>query len=164
MPSPGGGKKSLLPIGHKSKAVISFCWLLKSSPRQLGQLLASTCKELPGPKESRRTAKELWEVVVQICSVSIQHKRNSDGRVGLIKHRESSMGILYRYAAVIVADLQNLPPKRSRCLFLFFFFPLPQFVTNSGANSSLSSRNCGSVAKRGTCFSTAGGTPSIGRF
>uniref|UniRef100_A0A674NZW2 Integrator complex subunit 8 n=1 Tax=Takifugu rubripes TaxID=31033 RepID=A0A674NZW2_TAKRU len=64
---------------------------------KLGQLLASTCKELPGPKESRRTAKELWEVVVQICSVSIQHKRNSDGRLSLIKHRESSMGILQRY-------------------------------------------------------------------
>uniref|UniRef100_A0A671YU98 Integrator complex subunit 8 n=1 Tax=Sparus aurata TaxID=8175 RepID=A0A671YU98_SPAAU len=63
---------------------------------KLGQLLASTCKELPGPKECRRTAKELWEVVVQICSMSIQHKRNNDGRVGLIKHRESSMGILYR--------------------------------------------------------------------
>uniref|UniRef100_A0A665TS11 INTS8 TPR repeats domain-containing protein n=1 Tax=Echeneis naucrates TaxID=173247 RepID=A0A665TS11_ECHNA len=63
---------------------------------KLGQLLASTCKELPGPKESRRTAKELWDVVVQICSVSIQHKRNSEGRVGLIKHRESSMGILHR--------------------------------------------------------------------
>uniref|UniRef100_A0A674EK69 Integrator complex subunit 8 n=1 Tax=Salmo trutta TaxID=8032 RepID=A0A674EK69_SALTR len=61
---------------------------------KLGQLLASTCKELPGPKESRRTAKELWEVVVQICSVSNQHKRNSDGRVSLIKQRESSMGIL----------------------------------------------------------------------
>uniref|UniRef100_A0AAQ4Q8U4 INTS8 TPR repeats domain-containing protein n=1 Tax=Gasterosteus aculeatus aculeatus TaxID=481459 RepID=A0AAQ4Q8U4_GASAC len=58
---------------------------------KLGQLLASTCKELPGPKECRRTAKELWEAVVQICSVSIQHKRNNDGRVGLIKHRESSM-------------------------------------------------------------------------
>uniref|UniRef100_A0A3Q3R083 INTS8 TPR repeats domain-containing protein n=1 Tax=Monopterus albus TaxID=43700 RepID=A0A3Q3R083_MONAL len=63
---------------------------------KLGQLLASTCKELPGPKESRRTAKELWDVVVQICSMSVQHKRNSDGRVGLIKHRESSMGILHR--------------------------------------------------------------------
>lgn len=63
---------------------------------KLGQLLASTCKELPGPKESRRTAKELWEVVVQICSVSVQHKRSSDGRVGLIKQRESSMGILHR--------------------------------------------------------------------
>uniref|UniRef100_A0A8P4K3K0 INTS8 TPR repeats domain-containing protein n=1 Tax=Dicentrarchus labrax TaxID=13489 RepID=A0A8P4K3K0_DICLA len=63
---------------------------------KLGQLLASTCKELPGPKECRRTAKELWDVVVQICSVSIQHKRNNDGRVGLIKHRESSMGILHR--------------------------------------------------------------------
>ncbi|KAM4630096.1 integrator complex subunit 8 isoform 1-T1 [Polymixia lowei] len=63
---------------------------------KLGQLLASTCKELPGPKESRRTAKELWDVVVQICSVSVQHKRNSDGRVGLIKHRESTMGILQR--------------------------------------------------------------------
>ncbi|XP_034016597.1 integrator complex subunit 8 [Thalassophryne amazonica] len=63
---------------------------------KLGQLLASTCKELPGPKESRRTAKELWDVVVQICSVSVQHKRNSDGRVGLIKQRESTMGILHR--------------------------------------------------------------------
>ncbi|KAA8586231.1 hypothetical protein FQN60_007800 [Etheostoma spectabile] len=63
---------------------------------KLGQLLASTCKELPGPKECRRTAKELWDVVVQICSVSIQHKRNHDGRVGLIKQRESSMGILHR--------------------------------------------------------------------
>ncbi|XP_037549094.1 integrator complex subunit 8 [Nematolebias whitei] len=63
---------------------------------KLGQLLASTCKELPGPKESRRTAKELWDVVVQICSVSVQHKRSSDGRLGLIKHRESSVGILQR--------------------------------------------------------------------
>ncbi|XP_061679075.1 integrator complex subunit 8 isoform X2 [Syngnathoides biaculeatus] len=63
---------------------------------KLGQLLASTCKELPGPKESRRTAKELWDAVVQICSVSVQHKRSNDGRVGLIKHRESSMGILHR--------------------------------------------------------------------
>uniref|UniRef100_A0A673APE1 INTS8 TPR repeats domain-containing protein n=1 Tax=Sphaeramia orbicularis TaxID=375764 RepID=A0A673APE1_9TELE len=68
---------------------------------KLGQLLASTCKELPGPKESRRTAKELWDVVVQICSVSIQHKRNNDGRVGLIKQRESSMGILHRYLKFI---------------------------------------------------------------
>uniref|UniRef100_H2LUR6 Integrator complex subunit 8 n=1 Tax=Oryzias latipes TaxID=8090 RepID=H2LUR6_ORYLA len=63
---------------------------------KVGQLLASTCKELPGPKESRRTAKELWDVVVQICSVSVQHKRNSDGRVGLIKQRESSLGIMHR--------------------------------------------------------------------
>lgn len=63
---------------------------------KIGQLLASTCKELPVPKETRRTAKELWEVVVQICSVSVQHKRNCDGRVGLIKHRESTMGILQR--------------------------------------------------------------------
>ncbi|KAJ3609762.1 hypothetical protein NHX12_024273 [Muraenolepis orangiensis] len=45
--------------------------LVQNNPYiKLGQLLASTCKELPGPKESRRTAKELWEVVVQICSVS----------------------------------------------------------------------------------------------
>ncbi|XP_072531478.1 integrator complex subunit 8 isoform X1 [Salminus brasiliensis] len=63
---------------------------------KLGQLLAATCKELPGPKESRRTAKELWEVVVQICSVSSQHKRASDGRVSLIKQRDSSLGILPR--------------------------------------------------------------------
>uniref|UniRef100_A0A3B4ELE2 INTS8 TPR repeats domain-containing protein n=1 Tax=Pygocentrus nattereri TaxID=42514 RepID=A0A3B4ELE2_PYGNA len=61
---------------------------------KLGQLLAATCKELPGPKESRRTAKELWEAVVQICSVSSQHKRTSDGRVSLIKQRDSSLGIL----------------------------------------------------------------------
>uniref|UniRef100_A0A8D3BJS6 INTS8 TPR repeats domain-containing protein n=1 Tax=Scophthalmus maximus TaxID=52904 RepID=A0A8D3BJS6_SCOMX len=65
---------------------------------KLGQLLASTCKELPGPKESRRTAKELWDVVVQICSVSVQHKRNSDGRVGLIKQRESSMESKIRFS------------------------------------------------------------------
>uniref|UniRef100_A0A665THJ1 INTS8 TPR repeats domain-containing protein n=1 Tax=Echeneis naucrates TaxID=173247 RepID=A0A665THJ1_ECHNA len=71
---------------------------------KLGQLLASTCKELPGPKESRRTAKELWDVVVQICSVSIQHKRNSEGRVGLIKHRESSMGILHSNGATFVSS------------------------------------------------------------
>ncbi|XP_062870806.1 integrator complex subunit 8 [Trichomycterus rosablanca] len=63
---------------------------------KLGQLLASTCKELPGPKESRRTAKELWELVVQICSVASQHKRTSDGRVSLIKQRDSSIGILPR--------------------------------------------------------------------
>ncbi|XP_051728788.1 integrator complex subunit 8 isoform X2 [Ctenopharyngodon idella] len=63
---------------------------------KLGQLIASTCKELPGPKESRRTAKELWEVVVQICSVSSQHKRTNEGRVSLLKQRESSLGILPR--------------------------------------------------------------------
>uniref|UniRef100_A0AAQ5XIB6 INTS8 TPR repeats domain-containing protein n=1 Tax=Amphiprion ocellaris TaxID=80972 RepID=A0AAQ5XIB6_AMPOC len=74
---------------------------------KLGQLLASTCKELPGPKESRRTAKELWDVVVQICSVSIQHKRNSDGRVGLIKQRESSMGILQRKFITFVKKLRE---------------------------------------------------------
>uniref|UniRef100_A0A671MCM0 INTS8 TPR repeats domain-containing protein n=1 Tax=Sinocyclocheilus anshuiensis TaxID=1608454 RepID=A0A671MCM0_9TELE len=63
--------------------------LVNSNPYiKLGQLIASTCKELPGPKESRRTAKELWEVVVQICSVSSQHKRSSDGRVSLLKQRE----------------------------------------------------------------------------
>ncbi|XP_018606035.1 integrator complex subunit 8 [Scleropages formosus] len=63
---------------------------------KLGQLLAATCKELPGPKESRRTAKDLWEVVLQICSVSTQHKRASDGRVSLIKQRESTVGIMPR--------------------------------------------------------------------
>ncbi|KAJ8267890.1 hypothetical protein COCON_G00130620 [Conger conger] len=63
---------------------------------KLGQQLAATCKELPGPKESRRTAKDLWEVVVQICSVSNQYKRASDGRVSLIKQRDSTLGILHR--------------------------------------------------------------------
>ncbi|XP_038203164.1 integrator complex subunit 8 [Arvicola amphibius] len=72
-------------------------FLLQSNPYvKLGHLLAATCKELPGPKESRRTAKDLWEVVVQVCSVSNQHKRGSDGRVSLIKQRESTLGILYR--------------------------------------------------------------------
>uniref|UniRef100_A0A8C1HS93 Integrator complex subunit 8 n=1 Tax=Cyprinus carpio carpio TaxID=630221 RepID=A0A8C1HS93_CYPCA len=75
--------------------------LVNSNPYiKLGQLIASTCKELPGPKESRRTAKELWEVVVQICSVSSQHKRSSDGRVSLLKQRESSMGILPRASSI----------------------------------------------------------------
>lgn len=63
--------------------------------------MAATIKELPGPKESRRTAKDLWEVVVQICSVSSQHKRGNDGRVSLIKQRESTLGIMYRYVSVI---------------------------------------------------------------
>nr|XP_035941054.1 integrator complex subunit 8 isoform X2 [Halichoerus grypus] len=72
-------------------------FLLQNNPYvKLGQLLAATCKELPGPKESRRTAKDLWEVVVQICSVSSQHKRGNDGRVSLIKQRESTLGIMYR--------------------------------------------------------------------
>ncbi|NWR41839.1 INT8 protein, partial [Regulus satrapa] len=72
--------------------------LVQTNPYvKLGQLLAATCKELPGPKESRRTAKDLWEVVVQICSVSNQHKRGNDGRVSLIKHRESTLGIMYSY-------------------------------------------------------------------
>ncbi|CAM4498894.1 integrator complex subunit 8 isoform X1 [Lepidochelys kempii] len=75
----------------------SFLFLFKAPVLlKLGQLLAATCKELPGPKESRRTAKDLWEVVVQICSVSNQHKRGNDGRVSLIKHRESTLGIMYR--------------------------------------------------------------------
>ncbi|NXE90830.1 INT8 protein, partial [Menura novaehollandiae] len=85
--------------------------LVQTNPYvKLGQLLAATCKELPGPKESRRTAKDLWEVVVQICSVSNQHKRGNDGRVSLIKHRESTLGIMYRYFMGT----------------LFFFFPLLQ--------------------------------------
>ncbi|NWY32113.1 INT8 protein, partial [Pheucticus melanocephalus] len=89
--------------------------LVQTNPYvKLGQLLAATCKELPGPKESRRTAKDLWEVVVQICSVSNQHKRGNDGRVSLIKHRESTLGIMYRYVEF--------------CQFMgiFFFFPLQE--------------------------------------
>ncbi|KAL8181908.1 UNVERIFIED_CONTAM: Integrator complex subunit 8 [Gekko kuhli] len=71
--------------------------LVQTNPYvKLGQLLAATCKDLPGPKESRRAAKDLWEVVVQICSVSSQHKRGNDGRVSLIKQRESTLGIMYR--------------------------------------------------------------------
>ncbi|NXC95719.1 INT8 protein, partial [Certhia familiaris] len=84
--------------------------LVQTNPYvKLGQLLAATCKELPGPKESRRTAKDLWEVVVQICSVSNQHKRGNDGRVSLIKHRESTLGIMY-----------------SSWEYSFFFFPLQE--------------------------------------
>uniref|UniRef100_UPI00398F28C5 integrator complex subunit 8 isoform X2 n=1 Tax=Pristiophorus japonicus TaxID=55135 RepID=UPI00398F28C5 len=71
--------------------------LVQNNPYvKLGQLLAATCKELPGPKESRRTAKDLWDVVVQIFCLSNQHKRANDGRISLIKHRESTLGIMYR--------------------------------------------------------------------
>uniref|UniRef100_A0A8C5T9D0 Integrator complex subunit 8 n=1 Tax=Malurus cyaneus samueli TaxID=2593467 RepID=A0A8C5T9D0_9PASS len=84
--------------------------LVQTNPYvKLGQLLAATCKELPGPKESRRTAKDLWEVVVQICSVSNQHKRGNDGRVSLIKHRESTLGIMY-----------------SSWEYFLFFFPIQE--------------------------------------
>lgn len=87
-------------------------FLLQSNPYvKLGQLLAATCKELPGPKESRRTAKDLWEVIVQICSVSNQHKRGNDGRVSLIKQRESTLGIMYRYVSVILLHLPVFFPE-----------------------------------------------------
>ncbi|KAL0962622.1 hypothetical protein UPYG_G00342890 [Umbra pygmaea] len=89
---------------------------------KLGQLLASTCKELPGPKESRRTAKELWEVVVQICSVSNQHKRNSDGRVSLIKQRESSIGILQRSRFITFIKKLREPLVLTTLISLFVRF------------------------------------------
>ncbi|KAG2467247.1 INT8 protein, partial [Polypterus senegalus] len=77
--------------------------LVQNNPYvKLGQLLAATCKELPGPKETRRTAKDLWEVVVQICSFSSQHKRANDGRISLIKHRESTLGIMHSLQSVDV--------------------------------------------------------------
>ncbi|KAF1530424.1 Integrator complex subunit 8, partial [Eudyptula minor] len=89
--------------------------LVQTNPYvKLGQLLAATCKELPGPKESRRTAKDLWEVVVQICSVSNQHKRGNDGRVSLIKHRESTLGIMY---------------SSWECYFFFFSLQEPLVLT-----------------------------------
>ncbi|XP_060798673.1 integrator complex subunit 8 isoform X2 [Neoarius graeffei] len=86
---------------------------------KLGQLLASTCKELPGPKESRRAAKELWEVVVQICSVSSQHKRTSDGRVSLIKQRDSSLGILPRSKFVTFVKKLREPLVLTTLISLF---------------------------------------------
>uniref|UniRef100_A0A673I5P3 Integrator complex subunit 8-like n=1 Tax=Sinocyclocheilus rhinocerous TaxID=307959 RepID=A0A673I5P3_9TELE len=85
--------------------------LVNSNPYiKLGQLIASTCKELPGPKESRRTAKELWEVVVQICSVSSQHKRSSDSRVSLLKQRESSLvnEVTAEHISIWPSSLANL--------------------------------------------------------
>uniref|UniRef100_A0A3Q3MYK8 Integrator complex subunit 8 n=1 Tax=Labrus bergylta TaxID=56723 RepID=A0A3Q3MYK8_9LABR len=75
---------------------------------KIGQLLASTCKELPGPKECRRTAKELWD-----------HKRNNDGRVGLIKHRESSMGILHRYSNTHYTSCVSEPLVLTTLISLF---------------------------------------------
>ncbi|KAM9776216.1 integrator complex subunit 8 isoform 1-T1 [Syngnathus typhle] len=86
---------------------------------KLGQLLASTCKELPGPKESRRTAKELWDAVVQICSVSVQHKRSNDGRVALIKQRDSSMGILHRSKLVTFVKKIREPLVLTTLISLF---------------------------------------------
>uniref|UniRef100_A0A8D3B9K6 INTS8 TPR repeats domain-containing protein n=1 Tax=Scophthalmus maximus TaxID=52904 RepID=A0A8D3B9K6_SCOMX len=104
---------------------------------KLGQLLASTCKELPGPKESRRTAKELWDVVVQICSVSVQHKRNSDGRVGLIKQRESSMGILHR--SKFITFIKKLRVKsKIRFSLNSFFLPLQDDIVNEVTAEHLS--------------------------
>ncbi|XP_041423173.1 integrator complex subunit 8 isoform X1 [Xenopus laevis] len=93
--------------------------LVQSNPYvKLGQLLAATCKELPGP-DSRRTAKDLWEVVVQICSVSNQHKRNNDGRVCLIKNRDSTMGIMYRNELVSFIKKLREPLVLTTLLSLF---------------------------------------------
>uniref|UniRef100_A0A663N2L3 Integrator complex subunit 8 n=1 Tax=Athene cunicularia TaxID=194338 RepID=A0A663N2L3_ATHCN len=94
--------------------------LVQTNPYvKLGQLLAATCKELPGPKESRRTAKDLWEVVVQICSVSNQHKRGNDGRVSLIKHRESTLGIMYRCNTFFFLNSLQEPLVLTTILSLF---------------------------------------------
>ncbi|MBN3284361.1 INT8 protein, partial [Polyodon spathula] len=86
---------------------------------KLGQLLAATCKELPGPKESRRTAKDLWEVVVQICSLSNQHKRANDGRVSLIKQRESTLGIMPRNKFIIFIRKLREPLVLTTLISLF---------------------------------------------
>uniref|UniRef100_A0A8C6XAT4 Integrator complex subunit 8 n=1 Tax=Naja naja TaxID=35670 RepID=A0A8C6XAT4_NAJNA len=59
--------------------------LVQTNPYvKLGQLLAATSQDLPGPKEGRWAATDLWEIVVQICSVSHQHKRGNDGREPLV--------------------------------------------------------------------------------
>ncbi|XP_068093782.1 integrator complex subunit 8 [Hyperolius riggenbachi] len=93
--------------------------LVQNNPYvKLGQLLAATCKELSGP-ESRRTAKDLWEVVLHIFSISNQHKRNSDGRVSLIKHRESTMGIVYRSELVSFIKKIREPLVLTTLLSLF---------------------------------------------
>ncbi|XP_033849086.1 integrator complex subunit 8 [Acipenser ruthenus] len=86
---------------------------------KLGQLLAATCKELPGPKESRRTAKDLWEVVVQICSLTSQHKRANDGRVSLIKQRESTLGIMPRSKFIIFIRKLREPLVLTTLISLF---------------------------------------------
>uniref|UniRef100_A0A8C5PJ35 Integrator complex subunit 8 n=1 Tax=Leptobrachium leishanense TaxID=445787 RepID=A0A8C5PJ35_9ANUR len=75
--------------------------LVQNNPyMKFGQLLAATCKELSGP-DCRRTAKELWEVVVQICSVSNQHKRSNDGRISLIKNRDSTMALKFILVSLV---------------------------------------------------------------
>ncbi|XP_053571189.1 integrator complex subunit 8 [Bombina bombina] len=93
--------------------------LVQSNPYvKLGQLLAATCKELPGP-DGRRTAKDLWEVVVQICSISNQHKRSNDGRVSLIKNRDSTLGIMYRSELVSFIKKLREPLVLTTLLSLF---------------------------------------------
>ncbi|XP_072007550.1 integrator complex subunit 8 isoform X2 [Engystomops pustulosus] len=93
--------------------------MVQSNPYvKLGHLLAATCKELSGP-DSRRTAKELWEVVVQICSVSNQHKRSSDGRISLIKNRDSTMGIMYRSELLSFIKKLREPQVLTTLLSLF---------------------------------------------
>ncbi|XP_073488094.1 integrator complex subunit 8 [Aquarana catesbeiana] len=93
--------------------------LVQNNPYvKLGQLLAATCKELSGP-DSRRAAKDLWDVVVQICSVSNQHKRNNDGRISLIKNRESTMGIVYRSELLSFIKILREPLVLTILLSLF---------------------------------------------
>ncbi|XP_007229265.3 integrator complex subunit 8 isoform X2 [Astyanax mexicanus] len=99
---------------------------------KLGQLLAATCKELPGPKESRRTAKELWEAVVQICSVSSQHKRSSDGRVSLIKQRDSSLGIMPR--SKFITFVKKLREPLVLTTFISLFVRLHSIVRDDIVN------------------------------
>ncbi|XP_072880703.1 integrator complex subunit 8 [Hemitrygon akajei] len=99
---------------------------------KLGQLLAATCKELPGPKESRRTAKDLWDVVVQIFCLSSQHKRVNDGRSSLIKYRESTLGIMKR--SELVTFIKRMSDPLVLTILISLFVKLHNIVRDDIVN------------------------------
>ncbi|XP_055489669.1 integrator complex subunit 8 isoform X4 [Leucoraja erinacea] len=109
--------------------------LIQNNPFvKLGQLLAATCKELPGPKESRRTAKDLWDVVVQIFCLSNQHKRINDGRISLIKYRESTLGIMRR--SELVTFIKRLSDPLILTILISLFVKLHNIVRDDIVNDA----------------------------
>ncbi|XP_023932902.1 integrator complex subunit 8 [Lingula anatina] len=62
---------------------------------EFGRLLSLLCKELPNMKESRKAAREVWEVILQIFTTTEQQKRSSSGAPSSMK-RESNLGLISR--------------------------------------------------------------------
>uniref|UniRef100_A0A8C4QE96 Integrator complex subunit 8 n=1 Tax=Eptatretus burgeri TaxID=7764 RepID=A0A8C4QE96_EPTBU len=76
---------------------------------KLGQLLAGTCRDFTGPKESRRSAKELWEAIVLVFTFPGQAKKGGNGKGATGKMRDASAPTLTRKEFVTCATKLKEP-------------------------------------------------------